>query len=1286
MLKKILRPLLFLALAVALFALVWLAGIWVHWPLQISIPVALSVVVVAFSARRIALFFRRKIAQAKLRRSAMTDRKSGRLLAIQSIWKTAKSNVQGEGGFLSNPLSFLPFYIVLGNSGSGKTSLLINANIPLRFRNVSKEEIPPATETIDLMLEDKVILLDTSGRYVTLDPAEDTADEWSMIQGLLHRTRLREPLNGVVVTVSAEDLWTLDPVKLSQLSQNVRQRIDSLMRSMNVRFPVYVMITKLDLVAGFRSFFNFIPVSQTGEMMGVLSDPKELWEETLRRGFREVSERVRTLMFQRADAPPPDPQGMVFPLELEALEPLIAPFLKGLFEPSPYLHLPLFRGLFFSSGILGSPRFSAILGHDFAKNRIPVEIVDMSPGAALPATQQSKDADAYALPGAAGAPASLARSGEKAAPLLSGAFLKDFFTRRLPEDRDLAVPTGLLARWRQISSNILLMGWYGASMAAGGYLVLSYVDASRTLKNLASRAPEEITVKGNLHRNMERMERYRSLIEWMGQRDASLSSRVLAFSRETGALESAMKRRFDNDFETAILPSLNLNLRTQVRTLLVEDPSRQLADYVDILVRRINLIKDRMAGDSFAALLAKPQPGVQDISSLDPSISPQEALGFSEIYLAYVSWAPVDHVHRNLDSLQSLLLEVEQTLPDFHWLVDWVNDRDDVDRVSLSTFWKGTGKTVREVEVLPSWTNNGKKRIDGFLLELRKASPETFHIARSTRRFWGWYKFRKEVAWFDYMRRFSRGEETLGDVLQWKSVFQTLPGPNNPYILLAKRLDLEFPESRDDARKPWMALLREYLQIAKYRGTGSGLLSRIRSYAGALNETGRAGIKDGPREGQRFMRAMINAGQAYALYSDGLSAAVAEGIQGRGHAFGLASDYYGYSRSGSKKPPVLIATHDALDTMQKNLLPGDPQEKVLWGLIAGPFETALDMIDREAACEIQDKWMANVVSPAQASLSSRDLDRFLLDKGGAIPAFMGKTMAPFVHRTPSGYRIVVRDEKSVAIRPSFLVFINASINSQRILEFAEKKNEIEKKKRHLDLVNLRQALGKQEQNDQKQILAMAKTMFPVVLKGLPTDVNQEALSHPYLTRLTLECAEKKHVLNNLNLPVRRSWKWSSLTCGNTTIEIRLGNLVMTRGYQGGNGFIQFLRQFYQGSLTFTPADFPLKKKALENLRVTYITVHYQFNGIHPLLLSYQNYLLAKQSLEKVKEKIARIDQELAIQDTNKLDDQKAALKNQPFALKRLPSDISLCLPGESSGPPAGSGAAPDFMTKERRGT
>ncbi|PJA42650.1 MAG: hypothetical protein CO182_01430, partial [Lysobacterales bacterium CG_4_9_14_3_um_filter_62_6] len=41
--------------------------------------------------------------------------------------------------------------------------------------------------------------------------------------------------------------------------QSVRRRIDQLMRTVGAKFPVYVMVTKMDLVHGMVEFSNLLP-------------------------------------------------------------------------------------------------------------------------------------------------------------------------------------------------------------------------------------------------------------------------------------------------------------------------------------------------------------------------------------------------------------------------------------------------------------------------------------------------------------------------------------------------------------------------------------------------------------------------------------------------------------------------------------------------------------------------------------------------------------------------------------------------------------------------------------------------------------------------------------------------------------------------------------------------------------------------------------------------------------------------------------------------------------------
>src|SRR5688572_25185010 len=108
----------------------------------------------------------------------------------------------------------LPWYVIIGAPGSGKTTALLNSGLkfPIEQR-VGKGALRGVggTRNCDWWFTDEAIFLDTAGRYTTQD--SDAASDslgWSEFLALLRKYRARRPLNGVIVTVSAQDLLTAD--------------------------------------------------------------------------------------------------------------------------------------------------------------------------------------------------------------------------------------------------------------------------------------------------------------------------------------------------------------------------------------------------------------------------------------------------------------------------------------------------------------------------------------------------------------------------------------------------------------------------------------------------------------------------------------------------------------------------------------------------------------------------------------------------------------------------------------------------------------------------------------------------------------------------------------------------------------------------------------------------------------------------------------------------------------------------------------------------------------------
>ncbi len=110
----------------------------------------------------------------------------------------------------TNSLYELPWYIIIGPPGSGKTTALINSGLrfPLAER-FGKEALQGVggTRNCDWWITDDAVMIDTAGRYVTQDSyASVDSAAWEGFLDLLKNNRTRRPINGAIIAISLADL------------------------------------------------------------------------------------------------------------------------------------------------------------------------------------------------------------------------------------------------------------------------------------------------------------------------------------------------------------------------------------------------------------------------------------------------------------------------------------------------------------------------------------------------------------------------------------------------------------------------------------------------------------------------------------------------------------------------------------------------------------------------------------------------------------------------------------------------------------------------------------------------------------------------------------------------------------------------------------------------------------------------------------------------------------------------------------------------------------------------
>lgn len=272
------------------------------------------------------------------------------------------------GGDQRRNLYELPWYVIIGPPGSGKTTALVNSGLdfPLAAQMGSGAiRGVGGTRNCDWWFTDRAVLLDTAGRYTTQDShAQVDKAAWLGFLDLLKTQRPRRPIDGAFIAISLSDLLQCSEEERVAHSVAIRSRIQELHDQLGVRFPIYLMLTKLDLLPGFMEFFDALSKDERAQVWGTTfalddgksaSGPLQDFPAELAALEQRLNERLVERLQQERD---PARRDLIygFPQQFAALRQALQGFLEGVFKPNPYETRPLLRGVYFTSGTQeGSP-------------------------------------------------------------------------------------------------------------------------------------------------------------------------------------------------------------------------------------------------------------------------------------------------------------------------------------------------------------------------------------------------------------------------------------------------------------------------------------------------------------------------------------------------------------------------------------------------------------------------------------------------------------------------------------------------------------------------------------------------------------------------------------------------------------------------------------------------------------------------------------------------------------------------------------------------------------------
>jgi type VI secretion system IcmF/VasK family protein len=339
-------------------------------------------------------------------------------------------------------LGELPWYMVIGAPGSGKTTALQESGLAFSSMGHGLRSIRGVggTRNCDWWFADNAILLDTAGRYTT--QPEDHG-EWLKFLDMVRESRGRRALNGIIVTVSVGDLIKGDPSAIAGVVRPIRERIIEVSNRLKLVLPVYVIFSKADLIGGFKDFFAGFNRAQRDQVWGSTvpagerRPARDIFAERISPLLTSLQARRTAAVSSGSRTPAQLAKLTLMPGNFAALQKWFGEFVGELFAPMPLADQPAFRGFYFTSGIQ-VPR---------PGEKVTETIT--APASHMPTQEQvdaarAKDMSVFFLPGAE-AP----QAASDAADSRRGLFLKDLFARVIIPDRHLAgIPAPLVRRAR----------------------------------------------------------------------------------------------------------------------------------------------------------------------------------------------------------------------------------------------------------------------------------------------------------------------------------------------------------------------------------------------------------------------------------------------------------------------------------------------------------------------------------------------------------------------------------------------------------------------------------------------------------------------------------------------------------------------------------------------------------------------------------------------------------------------------------------------------------------------
>ena len=294
------------------------------------------------------------------------------LLFQLSLWYKKRNNVRAQRletedealsmvirPLLSNAAG-KPIYLMLGNKMSGRRQFLYNSSAikPMDRSRTTKNDFFEWYES------DSVVYIKPDQRLVFQEVSSSDASLWNTFLSEIIRHNPRKPFAGCLFFIDFEFMIISESEQKDYTLTTLLQRLSSISDKISAALPVYLMMSKLDKLDGFKEYVHFSSLKTRVEFLSIpLKESKGVLTEYFRDGYKNL---VRVLESNALDASASstdidEKQAILaFPKQFDLCQSEIGYVLERLCDVNNGAYSLDIREVFFNSSLQGGRKYNLL--------------------------------------------------------------------------------------------------------------------------------------------------------------------------------------------------------------------------------------------------------------------------------------------------------------------------------------------------------------------------------------------------------------------------------------------------------------------------------------------------------------------------------------------------------------------------------------------------------------------------------------------------------------------------------------------------------------------------------------------------------------------------------------------------------------------------------------------------------------------------------------------------------------------------------------------------------------